>query len=179
MSWTIRGTGDPETIREIDRQEDRGAAVIAGAYLEDFLFSAIKERFTDDAPVVNAFFSGMGPLATFNAKIEMAYLLRIVSKECRAKMHTIRRVRNEFAHNLQPLNFETPHIRDMCSSLVQTDVGEFITNEMGKIVGPEYVANVISILTISLPTESNGRTAYLNTIKIIAFCLATDLANQP
>ena len=43
MSWTSRVDYDDEHIvKEIDRQEDRGAAVIAGAFLEDFLTDAIR-----------------------------------------------------------------------------------------------------------------------------------------
>jgi hypothetical protein len=85
MSWTNRVDYDDERIvKEIDRQEDRGAAVIAGAFLEDFLTDAIRTRLLDGESVLDQFLSGMGPLATFSAKIEMAYLL----KDCDNRMQT-------------------------------------------------------------------------------------------
>jgi len=56
----------------------------------------------------------MGPLASFSAKIDLAYLMRIITADIREKLHTIRRIRNEFAHNLAPLTFESPKIRSMC-----------------------------------------------------------------
>src|SRR6516225_3601531 len=115
MPWTTRGTKeDKETTEEIERQEDRAAAIIAAAYFENRLMLAIQERLEDDAKVINSFFQNMGPLASFSAKIDLAYLMRIITADIREKLHTIRRIRNEFAHNLAPLTFESPKIRSMC-----------------------------------------------------------------
>ena len=115
MPWTTRGTQeDKETTEEIERQEDRAAAIIAAAYFENRLMLAIQERLEDDAKVINSFFQNMGPLASFSAKIDLAYLMRIITADIREKLHTIRRIRNEFAHNLAPLTFESPKIRSMC-----------------------------------------------------------------
>ena len=49
MNWTSRvDYDDTHIIEEIERQEDRGAAVIAGAYLEEFVVDAIKTRLEND-----------------------------------------------------------------------------------------------------------------------------------
>lgn len=43
MNWTSRvDYDDSNIIAEIERQEDRGAVIIAGAYLEAFLVDAVK-----------------------------------------------------------------------------------------------------------------------------------------
>jgi len=81
MPWTTRGTKeDKETTEEIERQEDRAAAIIAAAYFENRLMLAIQERLEDDAKVINSFFQNMGPLASFSAKIDLAYLMRILQR---------------------------------------------------------------------------------------------------
>jgi hypothetical protein len=58
---------------------------------------AIQERLEDDAKVINSFFQNMGPLASFLAKIDLAYLMRIITADIREQLHTIRRIRNDFA----------------------------------------------------------------------------------
>ncbi len=81
--WTTRSDKDRMTIEEIERQDDRGAAILAGAYLEDRLTIAIKERLIPDTRTQNELFGGMGPLATFHAKIELAYLMGVIDARTR------------------------------------------------------------------------------------------------
>jgi hypothetical protein len=85
--------------------------------------------------VIDNFFAGMGPLATFNAKIEMAYLLKITTKECRRVMHVVRRIRSEFARNLQPLSFMTPRIKDKCGNLIKA-------GEIEQFMGPSSLPEI-------------------------------------
>ena len=73
----------------------------------------------------------MGPLATFNAKIELAYLVKIVTKECRRQLHLIRRIRNKFAHTLEPITFEDAQIKDMCGHLISVaDAPQFLVEQL-------------------------------------------------
>jgi hypothetical protein len=112
MSWSVRDLdADTATVIEIEEQTDRAAAIVAGSYLEDFLAAMIRSTFTQDDKVLNQFFNGMGPLATFSAKIDMAYLLHLVDEDNRKRLHQIRRIRNEFAHDFSPLKFETLRMR--------------------------------------------------------------------
>ena len=129
MPWTTRGTAEDDlTTAEIDRQEDRAAAIIAAAFFEDRLTLAIRERLVDDPRVVNPLFKGTGPLATFSAKIDLAYLLGIYGAPQRSILHAIRNIRNEFAHNLTPLTFESQKISAMCATLYEPAL-------MGRIAG--------------------------------------------
>src|SRR5215204_223784 len=97
--WTTRTDKDRLTIEEIERQDDRGAAILAGAYLEDRLTMAIKERLIADTKAQDALFGGMGPFATFHAKTELAYLMEIVDVRTRRQLSVIRKIRNLFAHH--------------------------------------------------------------------------------
>jgi hypothetical protein len=171
--WTMRGdAADLETLNEIERQEDRGAAVIGGAFLEDYLVDALKQRLLKDQAVINDFFGGMGPLATFNAKIEMAYLLGLIGKQSRQKMHSIRRIRNEFAHNLRPLSFEAPRIKNMCQALISQDkVADFLTEELKRGVSGESIPDLVSAMVSRFDVSSSARHSYLGTIKVLTFCL--------
>ena len=50
MTWTLRDIeNDREIVRAIDGHDDRAAAILAGAYLEDRLLATIKTRLVSDA----------------------------------------------------------------------------------------------------------------------------------
>jgi hypothetical protein len=178
MSWTMRDGLDPDTIDEIEKQNDRGAAIIAGALLEDFVVDAIKTRLLPDEKVIDQFLTGMGPLATFSAKIDMAYLLKIVTSDCRRVMHIIRRVRNEFAHGLQPLSFETPRIQDMCSNLITTPEGfeQLVKEQLAIELSPKTIPKLLEFTEQRFWESTGARSAYVNTVKTITFCLALGIS---
>jgi hypothetical protein len=120
MPWTVRDAKrERATIENIEKGDDRSAAILAGAYLEDRLTSAIKVRLISDAEVHGKIFKGYGPLATFSAKIDLAYLMRILDRNTRDGFHTIREIRNRFAHRLDLDNFESSMVRDLCKKLFQ------------------------------------------------------------
>ena len=77
MAWTIRNEADNAIILETSKQTDRGAALIATAYLEERLIDAIKARLIHDLTLENKLFKGSGPLASLSAKINMGFLLGI------------------------------------------------------------------------------------------------------
>ena len=101
---------------EINKQRDRGAAIIAVAVLEDHLLAAIKAKLSNnDAKIEDKMFNGYGPLASFSARIDLGFLLGLYESEIHKALHQIRKIRNEFAHNLSPLSFRSPHIRAICA----------------------------------------------------------------
>jgi hypothetical protein len=161
MSWTIRNyLADPATVMEIDQQGDRTAAIMAGGYLEDFLAMSVKKLLVDDAKVIDDFFAGMGPLSSFSAKIDMAYLLRLVDDENRKRMHIIRRIRNDFAHDLSPLTFKSKRVADRCRALFKpNDLRKAVYDAQHKGLGP--IGNA----------KGDSRRIYLTAIKLYVFYL--------
>jgi len=62
------------------------------------------------------------PLSNFSAKIDLACLLGMCSRNIAKDLHTIREIRNDFAHNIlakdnAKLSFNSGHIKDKCMSL--------------------------------------------------------------
>src|SRR5262249_17903825 len=62
-------------------------------------------------------FEGTAPLASFSARIKLAFYLGLISAECRADLETIRRIRNDFAHKPDLISFDTQSIADRCRRL--------------------------------------------------------------
>jgi DNA-binding MltR family transcriptional regulator len=110
-------------IEEMAEQTDRGAAIVAAAWVEEAMSAAIESFLHSDTKAWQRLFEGNGPLATMSAKIDLARLLGLITETIRSDLHIIRDVRNEFAHQIahktehKRLSFSSPHIRDKCFAL--------------------------------------------------------------
>jgi hypothetical protein len=62
-------------------------------------------------------FEGAGPLSTFSFRIEIAFRLSLISKRERDTLHTIRSIRNDFAHQLKGISFSSQSIRARCQNI--------------------------------------------------------------
>jgi hypothetical protein len=178
MSWLFRDkTIDMETIDEIERQADRGAAIISCGYLEEFLLTAIKSVLVDDEKAIKRMFTGMGPLATFSANVETAYLLQIITKDTVQSLHQIGGIRNDFAHKLQALTFDTPDIKNRCKELLWAEqVKEFWKQSTVTFKeNPEALELINKLFVPMFVLPDTPRNAYLNSIKVLIFYLGTEI----
>ena len=104
-------------FREIAIERDRGAALIAVGCLDSKLTDAIKSRLRDDKDTRHKLFKSAGPAGAFGTKIDLGYLLHIYGKETRVDLEAIGKIRNEFAHKPDPIDFGTDDIRKLCDGL--------------------------------------------------------------
>lgn len=109
-------------ISEMDGQSDRAAAIVGAAWVEEELDAAIRSFIIDDKESVKRLLGKSAPLSSFSAKIDMACVLGMCSRVIAKDLHTIREVRNDFAHNIftkdnTKLNFNSEHIKDKCIAL--------------------------------------------------------------
>jgi DNA-binding MltR family transcriptional regulator len=100
-------------------QTDRGAAIISGAILEEYLTNALKRRLILTGKLKDALFSfdKNGALADFAQKIDIGYAVGILKPEVREDLHNVRRIRNRFAHTIAPIDFQDSKIVGYCSAL--------------------------------------------------------------
>ena len=99
-------------------ESDRAAAILAAAYFEDRLRDAIMTRFValnrqDDAEI----FKHYGPLSTFKAKVDIAFALGLYDRKTKKGLHTVRQIRNEFAHSPEPMEFDHEKVAAKCRKL--------------------------------------------------------------
>jgi DNA-binding MltR family transcriptional regulator len=109
-------------VSEIEEQSDRGVAIVGLAWVEEALLEALESFLVDDKKARDRLFGRSGPLSSLSAKIDLARLLGMTTKVISSDMHTMREIRNEFAHSVlakddSALTFSTPHIKDKCLSL--------------------------------------------------------------
>lgn len=123
----ISKSADVKNFRDmLDAETDRGCALLAAAYLDSQLDELIRSVLVDDPSAVEDLLGQSRPLASFSARIDLAYLLGIISKTVRRDLHLIRKIRNEFGHKAIKLSFDQPAFDARCRQLshVSLEAGE-------------------------------------------------------
>lgn len=99
-------------------EQPRTLAVVAGAYLDDYLGKALRLRMpglgTDE---MKKLFDANAPLGTMGSKIELARVLNICDAVSKSDLITIARIRNRFAHNIHFTSFEDAEISKLVGKL--------------------------------------------------------------
>lgn len=126
---------DPNTIKAFDEfvnqfksESDRSAVILVTAKIDYSLFQLIscflvpsttkKDELLD--PDEN------GPLSSFSARISLCYRLGLIDSEFTKALHLVRRIRNEFAHEVNDARLDvSPHrerIRELTKIVSATEM---------------------------------------------------------
>jgi len=103
--------------KALTKETDRGCALFATSYLDKALSDLLYCALANDKKIENDLFEGNAPLATFSARIKMAFYLGKISKVERRDLDLLRKIRNEFAHNADAIDFEVGKIKNQCNEL--------------------------------------------------------------
>jgi hypothetical protein len=80
MVWWVGGSKTiQEAIQQIERNSDRGVAIIAAVMLEEHITNAIKRRWRDSHATVGRMLRVDGPLGNFGPKIDLVFLMGLIS----------------------------------------------------------------------------------------------------
>ncbi len=107
-----------EYINLLSKHAEAGNALVAAGLVEDGL-----ERLLLQAarPLSNTraakIFDGLGPLSRFSAKIEVAYIFRLLDEATYKDLLAIKDIRNRFAHTSRFVNFSSEEIKTACQRL--------------------------------------------------------------
>jgi hypothetical protein len=103
-------------LDDINTESDRAAAVLAAAMLDDALKYAILARATD-RPAAEKLLRNSAPLGAFSARIDAALAFGLIEAGDAADLHIVRRIRNDFAHEMRRLTFQAQKIADLAANL--------------------------------------------------------------
>ena len=105
----------------LNAESDHACAVLAAACLDATLAELFRAHMTTEDPA--ALFDGAGPLASFGAKIDVAYAMGWLSLPERDDLHAVRAVGEGFARDLRhDLSFGSPSVRAECEPLQHASV---------------------------------------------------------
>lgn len=103
---------------EFAGSSERAAAIVGAAYLDELLTNLLNVFMVPDtAKKDKEIFSGNGPLSTFSSKINMSWKLGLISDRERTIFHSVRSIRNDFAHKLTGISFADDAIKQKVSSI--------------------------------------------------------------
>ncbi len=104
--------------KQIGAESDRGAALVATAFLDHLLGALIESFLLDDASLAQDLLRGpLAPLGGLASKTMAAYALGLISDDERHDIDLMREVRNRFAHRLSLDSFDSPEVADFIRSL--------------------------------------------------------------
>lgn len=140
-------------LDELNKESERGAALIAGAMLDDLLERSIRSFLLDHEEVVRLLKGFNAPLGTLSARALVAFALGVISEREYRECERLRKIRNVFAHNVHA-SFSDQNVKDMCANLdysakdyenvVVGARGQFTTAAVGVILNltnrPHYAA---------------------------------------
>ena len=111
-------------LQSLSKETDRGCALIAAAYLDVEIENLLSKHFVPNNSVKNEILGQSRPLGTFSSRIDLAYLLGLIGPKVNRDLHLVRKIRNDFAHNPQPINFDDESPSNRCRELVNDAYGE-------------------------------------------------------
>ena len=108
---------DPaELIAELDGTSDRSTVVVLAAFIDDaiqfLIFSKMRPGLTETEH--REAFRNEGPIGTFSAKIEIAYLFGYIENDLRLRLHALREMRNACAHSRRAMSFKILALANVC-----------------------------------------------------------------
>lgn len=103
-------------LEKLQDESERGMVLISTGFLEEQLRNTLLAHFVDDSSLLVLVEGGNAPLGSFSARISACYALALVSKAEYEDLHILRRIRNDFAHNIHT-SFATQSVIDRCKLL--------------------------------------------------------------
>ncbi|MBA9078667.1 MltR family transcriptional regulator [Rufibacter quisquiliarum] len=102
---------------ELDKETDRGCALLGVSYLDEELKELIQSYLVQNNTIQKKIFDNNGGLATLSSKIDIAFLLGLISKETYNDLNYIRKIRNEFAHSKYSIDFNNKEVSKIIKNL--------------------------------------------------------------
>jgi DNA-binding MltR family transcriptional regulator len=97
---------------EFGKETDRAAVILTASIADELLRTLIAARLVPVSSSNDDLFDGANaPLGTFSARIEAAYRIGLVSVKFARDLHLVRRIRNDFAHNIQGCSFDDAKVK--------------------------------------------------------------------
>jgi len=151
---------------------DRAAALVAGAFLDEVLGELLRVFLVDDPTNDKKIFEGTGPLATFSAKIDIAYRIGLISAQEHKTLHVVRSIRNDFAHKTSGISFENQSISVRCKN-IETPLAmlapkRLILSRTGKVP---------PLPTIEKVDSSDARAVFQESVTTLSHILAARTAD--
>jgi mannitol operon repressor len=118
----------------LQKESDRGKVLISTGFMEEQLKDVLLAFMLRGKASNDLLTSANAPLGTFSSRIAACYALGLVSENEHHDLTLVRRIRNDFAHDIHT-TFDTPSVVDRCK-LLRHKAHDYTSEKMGEVVVP-------------------------------------------
>lgn len=104
-------------LNSFNKESDRGAALLAASIIDEWLSQILESYLLKDKVSKELLFGFNAPLGTFSARAKAAFSLGLIEKKEYKEINIIRKIRNEFGHKWDGIDFNSDIISIECDKL--------------------------------------------------------------
>jgi DNA-binding MltR family transcriptional regulator len=149
---------------------EKGAALSAVAELDEALGVSLR-AFMIESDLRAKICKEGAPLGNFGAKIQLAYLLGLVSKFVFHEFETVRDIRNKFAHRSDIQDFNHPNISSLCAKLNLLELLQAMPSEARE--------SLIRMIGLNYDDLAQPSFAFMATCRVLWLVLGLETQNLP
>jgi hypothetical protein len=103
------------TISDLAKQAQSGKALIYAGIVEDWLQKLLIHHMRPlSNTMLQRLFEGYGPVSSFSGRADIAFAFDLISEEVFQDLRIIKDIRNQFAHTVDPVHFDSKEIVESC-----------------------------------------------------------------
>ncbi|MCC8358918.1 MltR family transcriptional regulator [Salinimicrobium sediminilitoris] len=163
---------DVQKLRKfLEVESDRGCCLLAVSFLDNEIKLLLENKLVGTEKFKNNLFSLNGPLGTFSSKIDLSFSIGLIGDDVKGDIHIIRKIRNEFGHSYDPIDFNSQKIKSRIENLKHN-----IYKSDEKIIREQFIDAVTLILAEISDTDyshskfsQKGNKRYLDNPKLANF----------
>lgn len=106
-----------EFVDEFKDETDRAAVIVGAAKLDLVMYQILQRLFLPSTGTTDELLEGDSPLSTLNAKIHILYRLGLIDANFARALHLVRKIRNDFAHEVTGCDLSSGAHRDRVREL--------------------------------------------------------------
>ena len=112
--------------KEFAKESERAKVILSAAMLDEALAAVLRAHLVPCPASSDQIFDGANALlSTFSARIDFCHRLGLISGKFARDLHLIRKIRNQFAHNVSGCNFSDSAITNRVAELRKSFVTHF------------------------------------------------------
>ena len=112
----------------LNKESDRGCSLLSVSFLDLQIEKVLKKKLIGNKKHLDKVFDFNGALGTLSNKLDLSYSLGIISKTEYDDINIIRKIRNDFAHSYDDIDFDSPKIVSLINNLNLNPRPNFATN---------------------------------------------------
>ena len=121
-------------VMDLIGESDRAAVILGVAKIDTQLYQILQKVLVPCASGRDELLDGDSPLSSFHSRIHLIYRLGLIDRQFAWALHSIRKIRNAFAHELAGVNLVTGPQRDRIRELAARLKAQDGWNEFKKII---------------------------------------------